>query len=174
LRYCQLAVASKYVFVDEWDVDAPQEAVFDAVADARTYPDWWRPVYKRVDGDDPPAVGAETLHYFKGRLPYTLEMRARMTSIDRPRTFEVDVDGDLRGYGKWTFNAGGRTHARPLGLAGVRRPAAPSLSDPRAQAAIRLEPQLGGQAGDGGPRTLRTAPRSPGPVAAGRKSLHFR
>ena len=28
----------EYLFVDEWDVDAPREAVFDAIADARSYP----------------------------------------------------------------------------------------------------------------------------------------
>ena len=38
-----------YLFVDEWDVAAPPEAVFDALADARTYPRWWRPVYLDVD-----------------------------------------------------------------------------------------------------------------------------
>jgi hypothetical protein len=32
-------MAAEYVFVDEWDVDAPQQAVFDALADARTYPE---------------------------------------------------------------------------------------------------------------------------------------
>jgi len=35
-------VASEHASIDECDVDAPQEAVFDALADARTY--WWRPV----------------------------------------------------------------------------------------------------------------------------------
>ena len=44
-------MAREYVFVDEWDVDAPVEAVFDALADARTYPEWWRPVYRSVDGE---------------------------------------------------------------------------------------------------------------------------
>jgi uncharacterized protein YndB with AHSA1/START domain len=43
-------VAREYVFVDEWDVDAPQEVVFDALADARTYPAWWTPVYTSVEG----------------------------------------------------------------------------------------------------------------------------
>jgi hypothetical protein len=27
-------VAAKYAFIDEWEVDAPQEAVFTALADA--------------------------------------------------------------------------------------------------------------------------------------------
>src|SRR5207248_3812421 len=66
-------VPNEYVFVDEWDVDAPQEAVYDAIADARTYPKWWVPVYKSVEGDE-----NVTHHRFKGKLPYTLKMRAEM------------------------------------------------------------------------------------------------
>jgi uncharacterized protein YndB with AHSA1/START domain len=38
-------MAREYIFVNEWDVDAPQERVFDALADSRTYPDWWTPTY---------------------------------------------------------------------------------------------------------------------------------
>ena len=66
-------MAKEYVFLDEWDVDAPQDAVFNALADARTYPDWWKPVYIEVEGDEPPAEGVTTRQHFKGKLPYTLE-----------------------------------------------------------------------------------------------------
>ena len=101
-------MAREYLFVDEWDVDAPQEVVFDAVADARTYPDWWRPVYIAVEGDE-----TVTQHRFKGRLPYTLNMRAELVSKERPHRFEVRVDGDLRGKGIWTFTPSkGKTHVR--------------------------------------------------------------
>jgi hypothetical protein len=33
--------SGEYVFVDEWDVSAPVDAVFKAVSDATTYPQWW-------------------------------------------------------------------------------------------------------------------------------------
>src|SRR5205085_11326512 len=65
-------MASEYVFIDEWDVDAPQEAVFAALADASTYPDWWKPVYKTVLVDGPPEVGRISKQCFKGLLPYEL------------------------------------------------------------------------------------------------------
>jgi uncharacterized protein YndB with AHSA1/START domain len=106
-------VAREYVFVDEWDVDAPQEAVFDTVADARTYPEWWRPVYFSVSASGPPEVGQTSEHHFHGRLPYTLRMHAEMAELDRPNRFEVRVDGDLRGKGIWTFTPrDGKTHVR--------------------------------------------------------------
>jgi uncharacterized protein YndB with AHSA1/START domain len=50
-------VARKYVFIDEWDVRAPVEEVFDALADARTYPAWWRPVYLAVEATGRPRSG---------------------------------------------------------------------------------------------------------------------
>jgi uncharacterized protein YndB with AHSA1/START domain/quercetin dioxygenase-like cupin family protein len=95
--------SSEYEFVDEWDVAAPPAAVYDALADARTYPQWWRPVYVDVEADGPPAVGAVSHHRFKGRLPYELKVRSRITRHDPPHVVSTDVDGDLRGQGTWTL-----------------------------------------------------------------------
>jgi len=84
-------------------VAASPEAVFDAIADSRTYPDWWRPVYLDVDADGPPHVGAAARHHFKGRLPYHLHTRSVCVEIDPPRRVVADVEGDLRGRGMWTL-----------------------------------------------------------------------
>src|SRR5947209_6428188 len=106
-------MAGQYLFIDEWDVDAPQDAVFDALADARTYPQWWTPTYLEVDADGPPAVGCASRHKFKGKLPYTLSTVSTIVSIDRPHRFEVEVVGDLRGHGIWTLSpADGKVHVR--------------------------------------------------------------
>ena len=101
-------MADEYVFVDEWDVAAPQEVVYGLLVDARTYPEWWKPVYLAVEGDE-----RETRHHFKGRLPYTLKMQARLVDEDRPHRFDVEVRGDLRGHARWTFTrTDGSTHVR--------------------------------------------------------------
>jgi uncharacterized protein YndB with AHSA1/START domain/quercetin dioxygenase-like cupin family protein len=92
-----------YLFVDEWDVAAPPEAVFDAIADARTYPHWWRPVYIDVDADGPAELGKESRQHFKGRLPYHLHTRSTVTALDAPRSVTAEVEGDLRGTGTWTL-----------------------------------------------------------------------
>jgi uncharacterized protein YndB with AHSA1/START domain len=106
-------VAREYAFVDEWDVAAPREPVFEALADARTYPEWWRPVYISTDADGPPAVGVESRQHFKGRLPYTLKTRSRIVALDPPSRIEADVVGDLRGKGIWTLTErDGGTHVR--------------------------------------------------------------
>jgi uncharacterized protein YndB with AHSA1/START domain/mannose-6-phosphate isomerase-like protein (cupin superfamily) len=102
-----------YVFVDEWDVAAPREAVFAAIADARTYPQWWRPVYLDVEADGPAALGRESRQHFKGRLPYHLHTRSVVVALDPPHTVTGDVDGDLRGRGTWTLTpSAGGTHVR--------------------------------------------------------------
>jgi uncharacterized protein YndB with AHSA1/START domain/quercetin dioxygenase-like cupin family protein len=102
-----------YVFVDQWEVAAPPEAVFDAIADARSYPQWWRPVYLDVESDGPPELGKESRQHFKGRLPYHLHTRSVIVALDPPRTITADVDGDLRGRGTWTLTPTPRgTHVR--------------------------------------------------------------
>jgi quercetin dioxygenase-like cupin family protein/uncharacterized protein YndB with AHSA1/START domain len=104
----------EYVFVDEWDVASSQEAVFDALSDVRTYPDWWRPVYLAVQSGEPSGVGHVATQHFKGRLPYRLTTRTTTTRHEPPRLLEVDVTGDLRGRGTWTLtpDGGDRTHVR--------------------------------------------------------------
>ena len=106
-------MAAEYVFIDEWDVDAPQEAVFDALADARTYPIWWTPIYREVDADGPPAVGCASRQKFKAKLPYTLSTVSTIARLEPPHEFEVDVVGDLRGTGVWTLSPiDGNVHVR--------------------------------------------------------------
>jgi uncharacterized protein YndB with AHSA1/START domain len=106
-------MAKEYVFHDEWDVEAPQEAVFRALADARTYPEWWKPVYLEAEGDCEPAVGCTTKHHFKGRLPYTLKTTSELVAYNPPNSFSVKVEGDLTGSGVWTLTQrNGTVHVR--------------------------------------------------------------
>lgn len=104
----------EYEFVDEWDVDAPREPVFAAIADARSYPTWWKPVYLEVESAGEPEVGSESRQHFKGRLPYHLRTRSVITQLDAPYQIGAEVDGDLRGTGLWTLtvNEDGSTHVR--------------------------------------------------------------
>jgi hypothetical protein len=69
-----------YAFVDEWDVRAPIEAVFDALSDPERYPLWWKPVYLAARLRDENVV--EPL--FKGRLPYRLRVTLRLAGRRRP------------------------------------------------------------------------------------------
>src|SRR3954468_5038985 len=107
------ATDNEYLFVDEWDVAAPPKAVFDALADARTYPAWWAPVYIDVDADGPPVLGKVSRQHFTGRLPYHLHTQSTITRLEPPHVVQGDVEGDLRGRGTWTLTAiPGGTHVR--------------------------------------------------------------
>jgi hypothetical protein len=49
-----------------------------------------------ADADGPPALHKESSQHFKGRLPYHLHTRTRVTELDRPRVVSREVQGDLR------------------------------------------------------------------------------
>ena len=108
-----LRPAREYAFVDEWVVAAPREAVFAALSDAASYPEWWKPVYLDVSSSGAPAVGTESRQHFKGRLPYHLRTRSTITRFEPPSVLAADVEGDLSGRGVWTLTpAPGGTHVR--------------------------------------------------------------
>jgi uncharacterized protein YndB with AHSA1/START domain/quercetin dioxygenase-like cupin family protein len=104
----------QYDFVDEWDVRAPMQAVFEALADGRTYPEWWKPVYISVEADGPPELGSVSRQHFKGKLPYHLHTTSEITEYDPPHRLVAEVEGDLRGRGVWTLTDAGEgvTHVR--------------------------------------------------------------
>jgi len=106
--------SGEYAFVDEWDVRAPLQPVFDALADGRTYPEWWKPVYLAVEADGPPQVGAVSRQHFKGKLPYHLHTTSEITEFEPPTRVVAEVEGDLRGRGIWTLTdkGDGVTHVR--------------------------------------------------------------
>ena len=132
----------EYGFVDEWDVAAPREAVFAAIADARSYPEWWRPVYIEVEADGEPALGQGVAPALQGppALPpaHALADRAaRAAARDRgrrrrrpARARALDADRDAR-----------RRHARPLRLARARRPRAAARPDAGPAPRLPLEPR---------------------------------
>lgn len=100
------------MFVDEWEVDAPIEAVFQVLADPANYSEWWRPVYLSGEVEGPP--GSDVVrHRFKGRLPYTLTVRTETVRREPPRLLQADVSGDLSGRGTWTLTPrGDRVHVQ--------------------------------------------------------------
>ena len=122
-----------------------QEEVFLALADARMYPRWWKPTYRAVEADGPPAVGCRSHHKFKAKLPYTLSTTSTIVRLDPPHEVEAQVDGDLRGRGVWTLTPrADRIHVRFDWRVFADRPLLPILARP-ASARLSLEPQRGDQ-----------------------------
>jgi hypothetical protein len=58
-------------------------------------------------------VGRVSKQRFGAKLPYTLSTTSKIVRMDPPNSFEVDVDGDLRGHGVWTLTQqNGSVHIR--------------------------------------------------------------
>jgi hypothetical protein len=58
-------------------------------------------------------VGTVSHQHFQGRLPYHLRTTTRTTVHDPPHVLEGEVEGDLRGTGRWTLTpTAAGTHVR--------------------------------------------------------------
>ena len=121
--------------------------------------EWWKPVYIDVEADGEPALGKESRQHFKGRLPYHLHTRSRIVRLEPPHVIEGEVDGDLRGHGRWTLTdrAGGGTHVR-FDWERVRRPPAAAAADAAAAPGAALEPRVGDRARGRGLGAVRAQP----------------
>ncbi|MCM2392853.1 SRPBCC family protein [Streptomyces albipurpureus] len=90
-----------YRFHSVWDLDAPPDTVYAALARVEDYPGWW-PQVREVTllGED---MGSAR---FRSFLPYELRAWARTRRQDPiARVLEVDLRGDLEGWARWTVTA---------------------------------------------------------------------
>jgi uncharacterized protein YndB with AHSA1/START domain/ketosteroid isomerase-like protein len=110
-------------FAYEWIVDAPVDAVFEAVADARTYPDWWIPTYRSVEAPGPAAPGVASTQIVRTRFPFAVRIRAEIVELDAPRLLRSRFEGGLGGEDAWTFTPrNGSTTVRWAGFASPEVP----------------------------------------------------
>lgn len=97
---------AEYRFITSWQIEAPLQAVFDAVLDSLHWPDWWpgaREVTQLEQGDAN-GIGSLRRYTWQSLLGYGLRFDARAIRIAPPRVLEASVEGDLKGYGRWTFS----------------------------------------------------------------------
>jgi uncharacterized protein YndB with AHSA1/START domain len=101
-----------YSFLTTWIVDAPREAVWDAIYEIERWPDWW-PGVKRVEklesGTKNGGVGALYRHEWRSVIPYPVRFETRITHVELPHLIEADADGELAGTGRWRFFEGRET-----------------------------------------------------------------
>lgn len=106
---------ARYRLVTEWRIDAPLDALFDALSTPADWPRWWRYV-DRVDPiaqADATGIGAVWRYTWSSRLPYRLTFDMTTTRSDRPQTIEGIASGELSGVGCWQLaNDGGVSRVR--------------------------------------------------------------
>lgn len=94
-----------YDLVTLWQLDAPLDAVWEAITHPEDWPDWWTGAERVVslDAGDERGVGARQHYTWKSVLPYRLSFVSRVTRVEHQRLLEGLVEGELEGVGRWHF-----------------------------------------------------------------------
>jgi hypothetical protein len=99
-----------YVLHSTWRVPGDVQTVYDVVSDADNLAEWWPSGFLRVtvlERGDEDGLGKLLEVVTKGWLPYTILWRQRVTAVDEPWGFTIDVEGDFAGRGVWSFRQDG-------------------------------------------------------------------
>ena len=81
---------ANYEFVTIWQVQAPQEKVWELIFQSERWPQWWRgaeKVEKLKDGDTN-HIGAIFRYTWKSRLPYRLIFEMETTCVE-PKSIDL-------------------------------------------------------------------------------------
>ena len=94
---------ASYRFLTAWLLDAPREAVWEAIYAQERWPEWWRGVdtaeeLRSGDGD---RIGAVSRMVWRSLLPYRVEFEVTTTRVERPHLIEGEAVGGLQGVGRW-------------------------------------------------------------------------
>lgn len=106
---------AQYSFVTHWRIEAPIDAVWDAIYESEKWPEWWLYVQRvqKLQAGDENGVGAVHRISWKTALPYTIVFDSRTTRVERPRLLEIVAFGELDGTGRWALETEGAvTHVR--------------------------------------------------------------
>ena len=102
----------RYEFLTTWVLEAPRQAVWDAIYESERWPEWWRGVIasEELEPGDERGVGRLGRYVWRSRLPYELGFEMRSTRIEEPILLEGEASGELAGIGRWRlFEEGGVT-----------------------------------------------------------------
>ncbi|HST04762.1 MAG TPA: SRPBCC family protein [Chloroflexia bacterium] len=99
----------QYSFVTVWKLEAPIEAVWEAIKASEKWPSWWKYVTKVVElkkGDED-GVGGVRRYTWASPLPYKLTFETRVSEVDEPHVLVGIATGELSGTGRWQLSQEG-------------------------------------------------------------------
>ncbi len=99
------AASNHYHLTTLWRFNAPLDAVWEAVCDCESWPQWWKGAERVVtlECGDAGGLGARRHYTWKSVLPFRLSFVSRVTRIEPLRLIEGCVEGDLAGTGCCRF-----------------------------------------------------------------------
>ncbi len=88
-----------------WLIEAPIEAVWDAIHDSQRWPPWWPYLVHQQESVRSESGGVRNVRRYnrRTRLPYMLSFDAKSTRFERLALLEGAIDGELQGCGRWHF-----------------------------------------------------------------------
>lgn len=95
-----------YTFHSEWHVDYPLENVWGVLIEApHFWNEWWPDLESfNILTESDNRIGDTVRYKWRSFLGYSLEFVASMTAYQPVSYIAFDVDGDLRGKGRWEFS----------------------------------------------------------------------
>lgn len=101
--------STKYRFVTVWHIEAPLEAVCEAIYHSLSWPNWWHNVESvtELSHGNAQGIGSVRRYTWRGRLPYRLTFDVRVIHIVPLASIEGVASGDLEGKGYWSFTVDG-------------------------------------------------------------------
>lgn len=98
-----------YRFTTIWCIEAPLDAVCDAIQHSLAWPQWWRGVenVEELSPGDAQGIGSVRRYTWKGRLPYRLTFDIRVTRMEPLTMVEGIASGEVEGLGRWSFTGDG-------------------------------------------------------------------
>jgi hypothetical protein len=107
---------SDYHFIVDWWIEGDIHEVASISTDVGDVLQWWPAVYRALEqlqAGDKDKLGMVLSVNTKGWLPYTLQWTLKISQVNYPFGFQIDVWGDLLGQGICTLEQiGPRTHVR--------------------------------------------------------------
>lgn len=92
-----------YQFVTRWQIAAPIDQVWQAIAQSEAWPTWWPAVVSvtELEPDRPDGLGNVRRFVWKTPLSYQIAFITRVTQIQAPTLMAATASGDVEGHGLW-------------------------------------------------------------------------
>src|SRR4030067_1978242 len=98
-----------YRFFTVWSIEAPIEAVCEAISLSLNWPQWWCNVesVEELAPGDARGIGSVRRYTWRGRLPYRLTFDIRVSHIEPLAAIQGIASGAVEGLGRWSFATDG-------------------------------------------------------------------
>lgn len=90
-------------FLTTWLLEAARQDVWDALADVRSWPQWWEGALaaEELEPGDARRVGSRHRVRWRGIVPYSVAFEFTVDAVREPAFMSGRATGDVEGTGTW-------------------------------------------------------------------------